>query len=63
MVEPFFISTPEKPFDVTNFYSVGTVGLLPDVAHGVQSVLLPNNLVEEEDIDPADPSVRSNAFS
>ncbi|KAJ2913757.1 hypothetical protein MD484_g6661, partial [Candolleomyces efflorescens] len=34
-VEPFFISTPEKPFDVSKFYS---------------SVLLPSNL-EEDDTD------------
>ncbi|KAF8224427.1 Ku DNA-binding complex, Ku70 subunit [Tricholoma matsutake] len=34
MVEPFFISSDEKPFDVSKFYS---------------SVLLPNNLTEEED--------------
>ncbi|KAJ7432310.1 SPOC like C-terminal domain-containing protein [Mycena galericulata] len=48
MVEPFFISTPDKPFDVSKFYS---------------SVLLPNNLVDEEDVDPDDPSVLPESIS
>ncbi|KAJ7886723.1 SPOC like C-terminal domain-containing protein [Mycena leptocephala] len=47
-VEPFFISTPEKPFDVSKFYS---------------SVLLPNNLVDEDDIDEDDPSVLPESIS
>ncbi|KAJ6615653.1 Ku DNA-binding complex Ku70 subunit [Mycena sp. CBHHK59/15] len=47
-VEPFFISTPEKPFDVSKFYS---------------SVLLPNNLVDEDDIDADDPSVLPESIS
>ncbi|KAJ7771072.1 SPOC like C-terminal domain-containing protein [Mycena maculata] len=47
-VEPFFISTPEKPFDVSKFYS---------------SVLLPNNLVDEDDVDPDDPSVLPESIS
>ncbi|KAJ7118563.1 SPOC like C-terminal domain-containing protein [Mycena crocata] len=47
-VEPFFISTPDKPFDVSKFYS---------------SVLLPNNLVDEDDIDEADPSVLPESIS
>ncbi|KAG6877955.1 hypothetical protein C0993_001573 [Termitomyces sp. T159_Od127] len=48
-VEPFFISTPDKPFDVTKFYS---------------SVLLPSNLVDDdEDIDPSDPSVLPESIS
>ncbi|KAJ6561453.1 SPOC like C-terminal domain-containing protein [Mycena vulgaris] len=47
-VEPFFISTPDKPFDVSKFYS---------------SVLLPNNLVDEDDIDVDDPSVLPESIS
>ncbi|KAG6865389.1 hypothetical protein C0991_002970 [Blastosporella zonata] len=47
-VEPFFISTPEKPFEVTNFFS---------------SVLLPTNLVDDEDIDTSDPSVLPESIS
>ncbi|KAJ7755905.1 SPOC like C-terminal domain-containing protein [Mycena metata] len=47
-VEPFFISTAEKPFDVSKFYS---------------SVLLPNNLVDEDDIDQDDPSVLPESIS
>ncbi|KAJ7167691.1 SPOC like C-terminal domain-containing protein [Mycena filopes] len=47
-VEPFFISTPEKPFEVSKFYS---------------SVLLPNNLVDEDDIDEDDPSVLPESIS
>ncbi|KAF8214122.1 SPOC like C-terminal domain-containing protein [Mycena galopus ATCC 62051] len=47
-VEPFFISTPEKPFDVSKFYS---------------SVLLPNNLVDEDDVDQDDPSVLPESIS
>ncbi|KAF7335370.1 hypothetical protein MSAN_02347900 [Mycena sanguinolenta] len=47
-VEPFFISIPEKPFDVSKFYS---------------SVLLPNNLVDEDDIDQDDPSVLPESIS
>ncbi|KAJ7265502.1 ku70-like protein [Mycena haematopus] len=47
-VEPFFISIPEKPFDVSKFYS---------------SVLLPNNLVDEDDMDQADPSVLPESIS
>ncbi|KAJ7248523.1 SPOC like C-terminal domain-containing protein [Mycena rebaudengoi] len=47
-VEPFFISTPDKPFDVSKFYS---------------SVLLPNNLVDEDDIDEDDPSVLPESIS
>ncbi|KAJ7098685.1 SPOC like C-terminal domain-containing protein [Mycena belliarum] len=47
-VEPFFISTKEKPFDMSKFYS---------------SVLLPNNLVDEDDIDEDDPSVLPESIS
>ncbi|KAK7062206.1 hypothetical protein R3P38DRAFT_3303206 [Favolaschia claudopus] len=47
-VEPFFISTSEKPFDVSKFYS---------------SVLLPNNLVDDDEIDPDDPSVLPESIS
>ncbi|KAJ7639391.1 SPOC like C-terminal domain-containing protein [Roridomyces roridus] len=47
-VEPFFISTPDKPFDVSKFYS---------------SVLLPDSLVDEDDVDPADPSVLPESIS
>ncbi|KAJ6486472.1 SPOC like C-terminal domain-containing protein [Mycena vitilis] len=47
-VEPFFISTEDKPFDVSKFYS---------------SVLLPNNLVDEDDVDPDDPSVLPESIS
>ncbi|GLB44737.1 putative ku DNA-binding complex Ku70 subunit [Lyophyllum shimeji] len=47
-VEPFFISTPEKPFDVTKFYS---------------SVLLPTNLADEEEVDVSDPSVLPESIS
>ncbi|KAG6820162.1 hypothetical protein H0H93_004599 [Arthromyces matolae] len=47
-VEPFFISTPYKPFDITKFYS---------------SVLLPNNLGDEDDVDPSDPSVIPESIS
>ncbi|KAF7302176.1 SAP domain-containing protein [Mycena indigotica] len=47
-VEPFFISTKEKPFDVSRFYS---------------SVLLPNSLVDEDDIDTEDPSVLRESIS
>ncbi|KAJ7228183.1 SPOC like C-terminal domain-containing protein [Mycena pura] len=47
-VEPFFISTKEKPFDVSNFYS---------------SVLLPDSLMEEADVDENDPSVLPESIS
>ncbi|KAF5379661.1 hypothetical protein D9615_005809 [Tricholomella constricta] len=47
-VEPFFISTPEKPFDVSKFYS---------------SVLLPTNLADEDEIDSSDPSVLPESIS
>ncbi|KAG5352384.1 hypothetical protein C0989_002575 [Termitomyces sp. Mn162] len=48
-VEPFFISTPDNPFDVTKFYS---------------SVLLPTNLADDdEDVDPSDPSVLPESIS
>ncbi|KAG5652752.1 hypothetical protein H0H81_003839 [Sphagnurus paluster] len=48
MVEPFFISTEEKPFDVSKFYS---------------SVLLPTNLADEDEIDSSDPSVLPESIS
>ncbi|KAI5829540.1 ku70-like protein [Schizophyllum commune Tattone D] len=48
-VEPFFISTEDKPFDVSKFY---------------RAVLLPNNLVDDdEDHDPSNPSVLNEAIS
>ncbi|KAF8071492.1 SPOC like C-terminal domain-containing protein [Lyophyllum atratum] len=47
-VEPFFISTPEKPFDVSKFYA---------------SVLLPTNLADEDEIDSSDPSVLPESIS
>ncbi|KAG5637334.1 hypothetical protein DXG03_004520, partial [Asterophora parasitica] len=47
-VEPFFISTPEKLFDVSKFYS---------------SVLLPTNLLDEDEIDSSDPSVLPESIS
>ncbi|KAG6917848.1 hypothetical protein DXG01_000753 [Tephrocybe rancida] len=48
-VEPFFISTAEKPFDITKFYS---------------SVLLPTNLTDDdEDVDTSDPSVLPESIS
>ncbi|KAG6816666.1 hypothetical protein H0H87_004026 [Tephrocybe sp. NHM501043] len=48
-VEPFFISTPEKPFEVSKFYS---------------GVLLPTNIGDDdEDIDPSDPSVLPESIS
>ncbi|KAF9456442.1 SPOC like C-terminal domain-containing protein [Collybia nuda] len=47
-IEPFFISTTEKPFDVTKFYS---------------SVLLPSNIGDEDDSDEADPSVLPESIS
>ncbi|TFK63151.1 Ku DNA-binding complex, Ku70 subunit [Pluteus cervinus] len=46
-VEPFFISTPDKPFNVDLFYS---------------SVLLPNTLAEDEDLE-TDPSVLPESIS
>jgi ATP-dependent DNA helicase 2 subunit 1 len=51
-VEPFFISTTEKPFDVSKFFSVS---LLPEkwntFVDTLQSVLLPNSLSEEDEGD------------
>ncbi|KAG6901967.1 hypothetical protein C0995_006196 [Termitomyces sp. Mi166 len=48
-VEPFFISTLDKPFDVTKFYS---------------SVLLPTNLTDDDEaVDPSDPSVLPESIS
>ncbi|KAJ7462125.1 SPOC like C-terminal domain-containing protein [Mycena latifolia] len=47
-VEPFFISTKDHPFDISKFYS---------------SVLLPNNLVDEDDVDADDPSVLPESIS
>lgn len=50
MVEPFFISSDEKPFDMSKFYSVSLRSEDETFfVDGVQSVLLPNNLTEEED--------------
>ncbi|KAG6888008.1 hypothetical protein C0992_009921 [Termitomyces sp. T32_za158] len=48
-VEPFFISTPDKPFDIAKFYS---------------SVLLPTNLADDDEaIDSSDPSVLPESIS
>ncbi|TFK24811.1 Ku DNA-binding complex, Ku70 subunit [Coprinopsis marcescibilis] len=46
-VEPFFISTEDKPFDVSKFYS---------------SVLLPNNILDEDELEQ-DSSVLSESIS
>ncbi|TRM62208.1 ku70-like protein [Schizophyllum amplum] len=49
VVEPFFISTDEHPFDVSKFY---------------RDVLLPSNLVDDdEQTDPSDPSVTNESIS
>ncbi|KAL1746005.1 ku70-like protein [Schizophyllum fasciatum] len=48
-VEPFFISTEDRPFDVSRFY---------------RDVLMPSNLVDDdEERDPANPSVINEAIS
>ncbi|KAG6829004.1 hypothetical protein H0H92_005981 [Tricholoma furcatifolium] len=47
-VEPFFISTANKPFAVEKFYS---------------SVLLPTNIGDDEEVDPSDPSVLPESIS
>lgn len=56
-VEPFFISTEEKPFDVSTFYSVNRILEYDGQLHGLnlylfsqQSILLPTNLGDEEDL-------------
>jgi len=52
-VEPFFIATPEKPFDPSKFYSVRSICLyfswLADSTP--KSVLLPNALNDDDEED------------
>jgi len=52
-VEPFFIATPEKPFDPSKFYSVRSICLyfswLADST--LKSVLLPNALNDDDEED------------
>ncbi|CAK5275225.1 unnamed protein product [Mycena citricolor] len=47
-VEPFFISSKEKPFDLSKFYS---------------SALMPDSLVDEEEMDPDNPTILPESIS
>jgi len=51
-VEPFFISTDDKPFDVSKFYSVRSSGPLFLKANLslTQSVLVPTNLGDDDEL-------------
>ena len=51
-MEPFFISTDEKSFDVSTFYSVSRmVGCIVWIcAYSQQSILLPTNLGDEDEL-------------
>jgi ATP-dependent DNA helicase 2 subunit 1 len=56
-VEPFFISTEEKSFDVSTFYSVNRILDYDGRLHGLnlylfsqQSILLPTNLGDEDEL-------------
>jgi ATP-dependent DNA helicase 2 subunit 1 len=50
-VEPFFISTRDKPFDANKFYSVSRLSRIPfSAGQYPQSVLITTNIVEEENM-------------
>lgn len=55
-MEPFFISTDEKSFNVSTFYSVNrilecwSVAWSESVLFSQQSILLPTNLGDEEEL-------------
>ena len=55
MVEPFFISTEERPFDLSKFYAVRNFDFLGYIEFGTkphpQSVLAPTNIIHDEDTD------------
>jgi ATP-dependent DNA helicase 2 subunit 1 len=68
-VEPFFISTEEKSFDVSTFYSVNRIleygGQLHDLNRYLfsqQSILLPTNLGDDEELQ-GDSSVLPESIS